>query len=511
MALLLDPESQIQAVTHSSSQHHEKDTPGATTVEPLTSTDIQQTKYEEFHGAFNEDDYFDIPPDGGYGWFCTAYIALMNFATWGINCAYGVFLSYYLENNVFPNATPTDFGLIGGLVVFLTLGVIPYSAVLLIQFGYRITLTLGILIQLAGYLGASFSTTIAQLYVTQGVLIGISYGIIFGANSIVLPSWFLKKRALANGLSHIGVGLGGAVFSPAIDKLLRETGDHKWPYRMLGIVSFVICGTTMFLVKVRIPANSTIHNEDDPPSIKKVFRHIFDYRVWKSWPLQLATLWACLIATGYYICLFSISNYATTLGFSQQQAMIVTVVLNLSQAIGRPSMGIFSEMFGRVNFTMFATFYSMLLIFVFWINLQNYASLIIFALMFGLLFGIGSVNVVPLVVDVVGLNSFAAGLGWANTFTGIMSLIAEVIALNLRDYTLTKHTPYFYCQIFVGCMYFCALVALIPYRQWKVKRMLHQLKDSKSATDENRRILNELHDDKTIRGYLKRAFMATKV
>ncbi|CAM9017879.1 unnamed protein product [Wickerhamomyces anomalus] len=468
-------------------------------------------KYEEFHGAFNEDDYIDIPPDGGYGWFCTAYISAMNFATWGPNCAWGVFLSFYLKNpDLFPGGTATDFGLIGGIIVFLTLCVIPYSAVLLLKIGYRWTLALGITIQLGGYIGASFATTIGQLYVTQGLLIGISFGLIFGANSIVLPSWFLKKRALANGLSHIGVGLGGAVFAPSIDKLLQKTGNHKWAYRMLAIVSFVICSSMMFLIKVRVPKNSTIQNKQDK-SIKQVFKHIFDYKVWKSLPLQLATLWACLIAFGYYICLFSLSNYATTLGYSQHQAMIVTVVLNLSQAVGRPLMGVFSELFGRVNFTMFATLYSLVLIFVFWINLKNYSSLIVFAIMLGLLFGIGSVNVVPLVVDVVGLNSFAAGLGWANTFTGTMSLIAEVIALNLRDYTLTKHTPYFYCQIFVGCMYFLALISLIPYRQWKVKRMLYQLKNSKTVSEDQRQEFMELYEDRGVKGYVKRAFMVTKV
>ncbi|CAM9016988.1 unnamed protein product [Wickerhamomyces anomalus] len=476
----------------------------------VSTTTIEQSRAQEFNGAFNEDDYVDVPPDGGYGWLCCACVTAMNFATWGVNCSYGIFLSFYLKNDVFPKATPTDYALIGGLIVFLTLILIPYSAVLLIKFGYRVTASIGIIIQLAGYIGASFSTTIGQLYVTQGILIGISYGFIFGANSIVLPSWFLKKRALANGISHFGNGLGGVVFTLAINKLIIETGDQKWALRVLAIVSFVICTVAMLLVKIRIPQNSSF-KEPNNNTTMKIFRNIFDYKVWKSFPLQLATIWTSIGTTGYVICLYSLSNYTLSMGFSQHQAMVVTVVLNASQAVGRPMIGVLSEKCGRVNFTTFATFFTCIIVFVFWINLKSYGALIIFTILLGFFVGISSVNVVPLVVDVVGLNSFASGLGWANSFAAIMSLISEVIALNLRDYSLVDRNPYFHCQIFVGAMYFVAFLVLIPYREWRIKRMINQLKNSKNLTESEREQFDNLFKNNTIKGYLQRAFYRVKI
>ncbi|CCH43277.1 putative transporter [Wickerhamomyces ciferrii] len=197
------------------------------------------------------------------------------------------------------------------------------------------------------------------------------------------------------------------------------------------------------------------------------------------------------------------------MGFSGHQGMIITVLLNASQAIGRPLIGYLSEKFGRTNFTMFATFYTAVMSLAFWINVNNYAALVIFTLMIGLLVGISSVNVVPLVADVVGLNSFASGLGYANTINAIMSLIAEVIGLNLRDYSSPNRNPYFHCQIFVGVLYFCGFIALIPYREWKVRRMLHQLKDSKKLTQDERKSFNDLLENKGFIGYLQRAFHFT--
>jgi hypothetical protein len=75
----------------------------------------------------------DSPPDGGYGWVCVACCFTINAFTWGVlsvsslllpspssislkltSQSYGVYLSYYLQNNVFPSANTTDFALIGG-------------------------------------------------------------------------------------------------------------------------------------------------------------------------------------------------------------------------------------------------------------------------------------------------------------------------------------------------------------------------------------------------------------
>lgn len=465
---------------------------------------------EKFNGAFNEDDYIDAPPDGGYGWVCCACVSAMNFATWGANGSFGIMLAFFLESDEFPGATATDYALVVGLLNFFTLATMSTAGLMLFKFGYKATVSIGIVIQLSAYIGASFAKTIGQLQATQGFLLGLSFGIIFGANSIVLPSWFLKKRAVANGFSHMGLGLGGMTFSLLNNSLIQRTGDHKWALRAIGIISTVICVITMFIVKVRVPKNSQFNKEDQ--SMKKILRGIFDLKVIKSWPLQLVTIWATLATMAYTICLFSLSNYArTSLGLSENQATNILVVFNLIQGFGRPLTGVLSEVVGRVNFTMFATFYICFMVLVFWINLHTYASLVAFVVLLGLFVGISSVNIVPLSVDVVGLNGFPAAFSYSNVFVGSSVLVSEVIGLNLRDFSLKSHTPYFPCQLFVGAVYFAGLMVLIPYREWRVRRMMNQMKDTSSLEEATRTRYEKLANDNSLRGFISRAFYITKI
>jgi Na+/melibiose symporter-like transporter len=235
----------------------------------------------------------------------------------------------------------------------------------------------------------------------------------------------------------------------------------------------------MSLVKIR---QSVKFEEKKLKSTKQLLKEVLDYKVWFSMPLQFATLWCFLGNTGYTICLFSLSNYARSLGFSHDQATNVTVALSVAQAFGRPSMGYFSEKFGHVNFTWMANLYVCVLVFGWWLNIHNYASLVCFAIFLGFYVGISSVNVVALVADVSGIADFPSALSYTSMWMAVSSIIAEVIALNLRDYSfegVPNRTPYFYCQTFVGCLYFVGLFALIPYRAWKVNRMLFQLKGSR--------------------------------
>nr|QFR37132.1 MFS transporter [Cyberlindnera americana] len=472
-----------------------------------SALETTQKVADDYNGAYNEEDYIDTPPDGGYGWVCCACISAMNFATWGANGSFGVMLTFFLENDEFPGATATDYALIVGLLNLFTLGTMSIASVMLFVLGYKTTVTIGIVIQLAAYIGASFAKTIGQIQATQGVLLGLSFGIIFGANSIVLPSWFLQKRAVANGFSHLGLGLGGMTFSLVNNALIQRTGNHKWALRALGIISTLICTVTMFLVKIRTPKNS--HFKENP-TVWDIAKKIYDWKVIKSYPLQLVTVWALLSTMAYAICLFSLSNYARSLGYTSNQATTITVLLNLSQGFGRPLIGILSEIFGRINFTMFSIMYTCVLVFVFWINLTNYASLIIFALMLGLFIGISSVGVVPLTVDVVGLNAFPAAFSYINLFVGSSILVSEVIALDLRDYSLIGHTPYFHCQLFVGSIYFVAFLILIPYREWRIQRMITQLQNSDSLDDKKRQEY-ELLQEKGFISWWKRAFHLVKI
>ena len=48
----------------------------------------------------------DIPPDGGYGWVCTACVFLINAHTWGVNSV--SWLSFLIAETNLTNCSPTE-------------------------------------------------------------------------------------------------------------------------------------------------------------------------------------------------------------------------------------------------------------------------------------------------------------------------------------------------------------------------------------------------------------------
>jgi hypothetical protein len=107
-------------------------------------------------------------PNGGYGWVCVACVACINAHTWGLNSSYGVFLAYYLANNVFPGATYLEFAFVGSLSIACALLVSPVATIFTRKFGTRTTLFTGVAFETASLIGASFASEIWQLFLSQG-------------------------------------------------------------------------------------------------------------------------------------------------------------------------------------------------------------------------------------------------------------------------------------------------------------------------------------------------------
>ena len=75
---------------------------------------------------------------------------------------------------------------------------------------------------------------------------------------------------------------------------------------------------------------------------------------------------------GYIVLLFSLPNYANSIGLTAHQGSIVGAILNLGQGLGRPPIGYFSDSLGRINMAGMMTFLSGLFALVIWINAKSF-------------------------------------------------------------------------------------------------------------------------------------------
>lgn len=192
----------------------------------------------------------------------------------------------------------------------------------------------GIVMISGGYIAASFASQIWQLYLTQGVLVGLGIGAIFIPAIAVLPQWFLKRRSFAQSLASSGSGFLGLAFSLATAAMIKQLG-LPWTLRVIGLLAFFGNLVSMVLVRDR---NHLVK----PPQLG------FAIHLLKRYDCLLLLCWAFVHVMGYMVLLYSLSSYGTeVVGLSQGQAGILTAILNLGTGIGRPLIGLASDRWGR--------------------------------------------------------------------------------------------------------------------------------------------------------------------
>ncbi len=294
-------------------------------------------------------------------------------------------------------------------------------------------------------------------------------GFLFVGSVGVVPQWFTKRRSVANGIATGGSGLGGMMYSLAVNAMIQRLGIG-WAFRILGIVSFTVNFVCAILIKDR---NKAIGAS----------QLAFDYRLFKRMEFLLVLGWGFFSMLGYIVLLFSLPNYALSVGLTAKQGSIIGALLNLGQGLGRPVVGIFSDAAGRINIAGFLTFACGLFCFVIWIFAKSFGVLIFFSLIVGTVAGTFWTTIGPVGAEVVGLKelpsalsitwiilvlpttcTFSLACNWRPEVL-ILAPVSEPIALELRK---TNGDIYLHAQIFTGFMYMGAALCMWFLRAWKI-------------------------------------------
>ncbi|PVH70992.1 MFS general substrate transporter [Cadophora sp. DSE1049] len=399
------------------------------------------------------------PPDGGYGWVCVAACFAINCFTWGVVASYGVFLGYYLENGIYLTATPTDFAFIGGLNFSVAMLASPavtsqnLAVTVLVRrnpFGIHLPMLIGVGLQTAGFIIVSFAT------------LGLGVGFTYIPSIAVLSQWFRRRRSLANGISAAGSGIGGLMFSFLVRAAISNV-SLAWSLRITGLVS----GFMNILATVAIRSRNHIIQPK---------QHPFDMDLFCRYDVMLVLAWAFVSMLGYITLLFSMSNFASSIGLGESQSANVTAFLNLGIALGRPFIGIISDYFGRIQTAGFITLLCALSVFVIWIPAISYGITIFFVIVNGAILGVFWVTIGPICTEVVGLGELPSmlSLAWlvivlptTCKFGPVLYLKGDshVIALILRP---GLGNEFLYPQIFAGLAYLIA--SIISLELWRVRR-----------------------------------------
>ncbi|GAM88206.1 hypothetical protein ANO11243_062370 [Dothideomycetidae sp. 11243] len=392
------------------------------------------------------------PPNGGYGWVCTACVFIVYANTLGINASYGNFLAHYLETQAHPGAKPLDYAFVGAISLSFCYLCSPAAAYSIRYLGLRTALLIGVCFQTLGLITASFATQTWQLYLSQGVCFAIGMGFLFTGTIGIIPQWFTTRRSLASGLAAAGSGFGGMVYSFAVGAMIRSLG-LDWALRILGIVSCAMNAVCALLLRDR-----GAYITKDAPTVRQVIRRPAVY------PLLG---FACFSLLAYTVNMFSLAHYARFVGLSSPQSNLMAALFNAAQVVGRPSVGLFSDKMGRLNLAAALTFIAGFLALAMWISTDFLASLTAYSVLAGLVAGTFWATIAPITAEVVGLKMMPATL----TLMWLSIVLPSTFAQPLATLIVHKTSNYIGAQIPTGCAYIAAAACLMLVRGKKVQYM----------------------------------------
>jgi len=112
-----------------------------------------------------------------------------------------------------------------------------------------------------------------QVFLTQGLGVGISLGFLFLPALTVLSHHFARRRALAMGIAVSGSSAGGVVFPILLNKMIEKYG-FAWATRIAAFVCLGLMTISLACMRTRPPPPRPQVDQQKSPSVLAIFKDI---------------------------------------------------------------------------------------------------------------------------------------------------------------------------------------------------------------------------------------------
>lgn len=288
----------------------------------------------------------------------------------GLLTSFGSFEAYY-TSDLLAGHTTSQISAIGSLQSFLMV-FLGFATGPLFDMGYfRHLLAAGSLLIVGGTLAQSASSTLWQLYLAQGVCIGVGTGCLAILSVGVPGLWFDTRLPLANGLAACGSGVGGVLY-PVVFRRVSAAAGFGWAVRVVALLALVTLGfanATMRLPPAEGAGSSTqaraqtqAQARDGAAGVvgaaktnKRQHRALWDPTAIRDLPYCFFVFGCFVTFLGLYVPYFYLPSYATDLLASAagQQSHLtgddLLSILNGVSVVGRILMGYLALSLGPQN------------------------------------------------------------------------------------------------------------------------------------------------------------------
>lgn len=425
--------------------------------------DESTSQYDKYRDENGNDPEVELAFDQGYAWVILIVGTMINAFSWGASGSYGVFLANYLSTRKYPNTTRMDFAFVGGLQFGIGLSASPVITWGLQYFSYNLFVVIGSFMQVGAYIAVSFATQKWHLYLSQGLLSGLSIAMVFVPANSLLPQWFLHKRGIANGVFTSGAGMGSIIFNLSVQAMVDKIG-MQWAQRYVGILCCVMLLICAIFVKER-------------RSLFKRKLKVINFELLARADIWMAIIWGVFTMLCYGIVLYTLAPFAVSIGLTHQQASVLSSLLSAGIIVGRPLLGYLADVIGSINAALLSTFLSTLFILAWWIPSNSYSSLIVLAFFLGAVVSSFSVGFPPICASIVKFEELGSMISMSWAIIGSCNVFSTPIAIGLT----TINGSYLYSQIFTGLLFFVSGLILMVTRAIQLRNK--EMKSEKCLTE----------------------------
>ena len=211
------------------------------------------------------------------------------------------------------------------------------------RFGIAVPLGLGVLMLSAGYVATGWATSLWQVALAHGLLIGLGCSASFGPLMADISHWFERRRGIAVALAAVGNYLAGTFWPPVVQHFITTSG---WRATHIGIGLF--CLVTMLPLVLAMRGRIEDNHSDAASESSAAQRQA-------EIPFSPATLQVLLCIAGVACCVamsmpqVHIVAYCGDLGYGVARGAEMLSLMLASGVVSRIASGFIADRIGGVR------------------------------------------------------------------------------------------------------------------------------------------------------------------
>ncbi|XP_053173344.1 monocarboxylate transporter 2-like [Scomber japonicus] len=415
------------------------------------------------------------PPDGGWGWAIVAGA----FISIGFSYAFPKSLTiYFKEIQEYFSVSYSEIAWVSSVMLASMYAGGPLSSILVNRYGSRPVVMVGGVMVCTAMVLASFGTTIIHLYLCVGVIGGLGLAFNLQPALTIIGSYFQVKRPLANGLAMTGSPVVLCTLAP-LNQFLFDSFGWRGSFLILGsiVLNCCVAGSLMRPVnknvkpkpKAELPEcnggeeaatadiatqiDNLLPEENQTESNSQSCIHKFvDVSLFRHRGFLIYLAGNVVMFFGFFAPVVFMAPYAKHLGIDEYSAAFLLSIFALTDMFIRPATGFIGNtklVRPRIQyFFSFAVSYNGLCHLMCPLA-SGYVGLAIYAVFFGLGFGMVSALLFEVLMDLVGAHRFSSAVGLVTIIECGPVLLGPPLSGALVDMFGDYKYMYYACGVFM--------------------------------------------------------------